>query len=95
MTFIPDDMNQRLLKSKENETTELKRRSACHRQEERFFSQRNIKKEDLPSADPQISKRIMGIEPTSQPWEGRILPMNYIRAITETQYRRFIQEKQD
>ena len=37
----------------------------------------------------------MGIEPTSQPWEGRILPMNYIRAITETQYRRFIQEKQD
>lgn len=95
MTFIPDDMNQRLLKSKENETTELKRRSACHRQEERFFSQRNIKKEDLPSADPQISKRIMGIEPTSQPWEGRILPMNYIRTITETQYRRFIQEKQD
>lgn len=21
----------------------------------------------------------MGIEPTSQPWEGRILPMNYTR----------------
>ena len=21
----------------------------------------------------------MGLEPTSQPWEGRILPMNYIR----------------
>ena len=21
----------------------------------------------------------MGVEPTSQPWEGRILPMNYIR----------------
>lgn len=25
-------------------------------------------------------ERVMGIEPTSQPWEGRILPMNYTRA---------------
>ncbi len=24
-------------------------------------------------------ERVMGIEPTSQPWEGRILPMNYTR----------------
>ena len=23
----------------------------------------------------------MGIEPTSQPWEGRILPMNYTRIL--------------
>ena len=22
-------------------------------------------------------KQVMGIEPTSQPWEGRVLPMNY------------------
>lgn len=25
-------------------------------------------------------ERVMGIEPTYQPWEGRILPMNYTRA---------------
>ena len=24
-------------------------------------------------------ERMMGVEPTYQPWEGRILPMNYIR----------------
>ncbi len=33
-------------------------------------------------------ERVMGIEPTSQPWEGRILPMNYTRRNT-TQYSRF------
>ena len=22
-------------------------------------------------------EQVMGIEPTSQPWEGRVLPMNY------------------
>ena len=26
-------------------------------------------------------ERVMGIEPTSQPWEGRILPMNYTRIV--------------
>ena len=36
------------------------------------------KKPDTDSVSG-CSKRIMGIEPTSQPWEGRILPMNYIR----------------
>ena len=25
-------------------------------------------------------ERVMGVEPTYQPWEGRILPMNYTRA---------------
>ena len=25
----------------------------------------------------------MGVEPTYQPWEGRILPMNYTRATDE------------
>ena len=24
-------------------------------------------------------ERVMGVEPTYQPWEGRILPMNYTR----------------
>lgn len=24
-------------------------------------------------------ERVMGVEPTCQPWEGRILPMNYTR----------------
>lgn len=24
-------------------------------------------------------ERVMGIEPTSRPWEGRILPVNYTR----------------
>ena len=26
-----------------------------------------------------ILERVMGVEPTYQPWEGRILPMNYTR----------------
>ena len=25
----------------------------------------------------RFHKQVMGIEPTSQPWEGRVLPMNY------------------
>ena len=27
-------------------------------------------------------ERVMGVEPTYQPWEGRILPMNYTRAMS-------------
>ena len=27
---------------------------------------------------PKNKKQMTGIEPASQPWEGRILPMNYI-----------------
>lgn len=26
----------------------------------------------------------MGVEPTCQPWEGRILPMNYTRIIFDS-----------
>ena len=26
-------------------------------------------------------ERVMGVEPTYQPWEGRILPMNYTRIV--------------
>lgn len=26
-------------------------------------------------------ERVMGVEPTFQPWEGRILPMNYTRIL--------------
>lgn len=26
-------------------------------------------------------ERVMGVEPTYQPWEGRILPMNYTRIL--------------
>jgi hypothetical protein len=26
-------------------------------------------------------ERVMGVEPTYQPWEGRILPMNYTRGV--------------
>ncbi len=33
---------------------------------------------DLFSA-PKKLERVMGIEPTSQPWEGRILPLNHTR----------------
>ncbi len=25
--------------------------------------------------------RIVGVEPTSQPWEGHILPLNYTRSL--------------
>lgn len=28
-------------------------------------------------------ERVMGVEPTCQPWEGRILPMNYTRIVRE------------
>ncbi len=29
-----------------------------------------------------VMERVMGVEPTYQPWEGRILPMNYTRAMS-------------
>ena len=29
-----------------------------------------------------LYERVMGIEPTSHPWEGRILPVNYTRILT-------------
>ena len=28
-----------------------------------------------------VLERVMGVEPTYQPWEGRILPMNYTRKL--------------
>ena len=36
-------------------------------------------------------ERVKGIEPSSQPWEGRVLPMNYTRTetLTETLYIHF------
>ncbi len=41
-------------------------------------------------------ERVMGVEPTYQPWEGRILPMNYTRInhfIKYTLFSLFRQEK--
>ncbi len=29
----------------------------------------------------RLMERVMGVEPTSQPWEGRILPMKYTRIV--------------
>ena len=31
-------------------------------------------------------ERMMGIEPTLQAWEARVLPLNYIRKILYTHY---------
>ena len=31
------------------------------------------------SEKPAILERVTGIEPVSQPWKGRILPLNYTR----------------
>ena len=33
----------------------------------------------LPTNVLFLLERVMGVEPTSQPWEGRILPMKYTR----------------
>ena len=42
---------------------------------------KKISKKPLLSKDKRgfLLERVMGIEPTSQPWEGHILPMNYTR----------------
>ena len=34
-------------------------------------------KKDTDYSPYPLKKQVMGIEPTSQPWEGRVLPMNY------------------
>ena len=39
-------------------------------------------------------ERVMGVEPTYQPWEGRILPMNYTRR-KYAYYNRVRGEKQE
>lgn len=41
----------------------------------------NFVKNDHPDAISGwlMLERVMGVEPTYQPWEGRILPMNYTR----------------
>ncbi len=33
-----------------------------------------------------LLERVMGVEPTYQPWEGRILPMNYTRVFNCEHY---------
>lgn len=40
-----------------------------------YHSERQLKKQ----INPKIKKRSTGIEPAYQPWEGRILPLNYNR----------------
>ncbi len=39
------------------------------------------KRQRTPVGVRCLLERVMGIEPTSQPWEGRILPMNYTRLL--------------
>ena len=40
-----------------------------------------IKNKDSLLGRPYYLERVMGIEPTSQAWEARILPMNYTRIV--------------
>ena len=41
--------------------------------------QKLISSFDLSSKAISISERVMGIEPTYQAWEARVLPLNYTR----------------
>ena len=36
--------------------------------------------------NPVLLERVKGIEPSSQAWEARILPLNHTRAVTGDNY---------